>query len=397
MKPEFNGIHGWPVRRSACLLLLCGLGSCFASAIARPSGADISQAEGGGEKPPLLAQDLQPKSAAKEENAPEVKTNFRFVAFGDYQGGNAIILENLKEKAGFPAPSFYVNTGNLQTLPKSFGGKFPYGPLYPAKGNGDEQFWPSIYPLSGPVKNYYPVDLNNSHFAFLDTDPDHPEKLFPPKSTNIDCKKENLSQTDWLACDLKQASDKKNIDNIFVVLHVPPFAFGGNYGGNPTELKALEPIFKATPKLRAVLSGHNHIYQRLQKAGVNYLVIGGAGASLHELPTTSHPEIKSQAKQYHFVVFTVDGSKVSLDTIGYIQESKKFSSIDKATLSCKNGSERKELCPLPGAMRTDVCQNGKWVLGKCAKPSCPTGKICCEANATLNKCVKCIKKGEKCP
>lgn len=402
MKPKPTHLQARQVGHATCLLLVSSLGSFFSTAMARPAGADISQAGMGGMVTPLLSQALQPRSPAQQKS-PGVKTNFRFVAFGDYQGDNdqgdnRIILENLKEKAGLPAPSFYINTGDIGTL-QAFDCKFPYAPLYPAKGNNDQSIWPSIYPKCGTAKNYYSIDLNNSHFAFLDSDPSRTAELFPTKSANLDCKKlkPNFTQTDWLACDLQTASNNSTIDNIFVVLHVPPLSHGG-YGTNAIELNALEPIFKATPKLRAVLSGHNHFYQRLRRNDINYLVIGGAGAPLVPVPTTPPAEVKEQAESYHFVVFNVDGSKVSLDTIGYNKTTKVFASIEQVELSCKNGDQRKRSCKLVGGMgiRKDTCTNGSWTLGACKALLCPSGKRCCEVDLDLEKCAKCVDKKEIC-
>ena len=181
---------------------------------------------------------------------------FRFVAFGDYQGGLSAypadgtdaIMKNLDKQAGLPVPSFYVNTGDIATF-AAFN-TFPHGKnsLYPARGNNDsDSFWSSTYPLTAPVKNKYSVTLNNSRFIFLDTTPSNWETLFPPKSKTLNCKVPPTTQTDWLACELKQANDSAAIDNIFVVMHKPPVTYDGPYPKNDKALAVLGPILRSSP------------------------------------------------------------------------------------------------------------------------------------------------------
>jgi hypothetical protein len=335
--------------------------------------------------------------------APPVKS-FRFVAFGDYQGEDPVILNNLKKEAGLPAPSFYLNTGDIATL-GLFGGKFPYGKLYPARGNNDDlAFWETVYPLAKPAKNYYSFTYLNSHFVFLYSGTGATadiKKLFPAKSPKPNCLKP-ISQTDWFSCDLQQASKDPAVENIFVVLHVPPltYAVPPGYGPNPDELKVLGPIFNEHPKLRAVMSGHNHFYQRLLRNGINYLVIGGAGAPLYTPSQLQPAEVKKQAKKYHFAIFDVDGSKVTLSAIGY--DNQIFAPIETVELSCKSCDKRKVPCKPPLGYRTDTCVGGRWVAGNCEPKGVPTkctsGYRCCEPVTIKPEfCYKCVKATQACP
>ena len=337
---------------------------------------------------PVHSQPLEPVHSKPEDpvtaqvGGPIKK--FRFVAFGDYQGGISAypvdgtdaIMKNLDKQAGLPVPSFYVNTGDIATF-AAFK-QFPHGKnsLYPARGNNDsDSFWSSIYPLPAPVKNKYSVTLNNSRFIFLDTTPSNWETLFPPKSKTLNCKVSPTTQTDWLACELKQANDSAAIDNIFVVMHKPPLTYDGPYPKNDKALAVLGPIFEKQPKLRAVLSGHNHFYQRMRRNGVNYMVIGGGGAGLYAFAGDSSDEVKKRASLHHFAVFDVDGSRVNLKVIGYDNTLHKFIPLplDVVSLSCNSGQTLKMPCPF--GIRIDACVNGSWVPGKCLKIPCPAG-IC---------------------
>lgn len=312
-----------------------------------------------------------------EQNlTPLVLSKFKFIAFGDYQGGGSqqggsdVVLQNIVPKIG-EKPKFYINTGDIADL--AYINYLKGVLLYPAKGNNDDNIWASIYPLPKPIKDYYAFNYGNTHFAMLysgthdnPNDDANTQKQFPVKSANPNCRNP-ANQTDWFYCDLESVRNKNTIQNIFVVLHKPPLSFGG-YGSNPIESQVLTPIFKTHPKLRAVLSGHNHFYQRLLKDDINYLVIGGAGAPLYDPDPNFHTEVKKQAKQFHYVVFDVDGSKVSFSTLGYNIDKKVFSSIDKGDLSCKQGETQNQYCNVNGrpGFRILTCANGKWMpVGPC--------------------------------
>jgi hypothetical protein len=158
-------------------------------------------------------------------------------------------------------------------------------------------------------------------------------------------------------------------------MHKPPLTYDGPYPKNDKALAVLGPIFEKQPKLRAVLSGHNHFYQRMRRNGVNYMVIGGGGAGLYSFAGDSSDEVKKRASLHHFAVFDVDGSQVNLKVIGYDNTLHKFISLplDVVSLSCKSGQMLKMPCPF--GIRIDACVNGSWVPGKCLKIPCPAG-IC---------------------
>ncbi len=289
---------------------------------------------------------------------------FRFVAFGDYQGGADVVLNNVKSETGCPEPDFYLNTGDIATL-SLFGNKFPHGKLYPARGNNDvDHFWKSILPFC-EKRNYYSFDYLNTHFVMLYSGVSNASDQFPAKSASPNCANP-VNQTDWLYCDLESVRNEAAVDNVIVVLHMPPLSFGG-YGSNLTESQVLIPIFKTHPKLRAVLSGHNHFYQRLFKDDINYLVIGGAGALLYKPDPNAHTEVKKQAEKYHFVIFDVDGTKVTASVMGYDGSLNDFLPVESLDLSCKDGNSYEQACSVSGrkGVRTNSCVKGRWIQGGC--------------------------------
>ena len=308
---------------------------------------------------------------------------FRFVAFGDYQGGADVVLKNLRNETGCPEPDFYINTGDIVTL-NLFGNKFPHGKLYPARGNNEgDNFWKSIFPFC-EKRNYYSFDYLNTHFVMLYSGASDASDQFPAKSASPNCANP-VNQTDWVYCDLESVRNEASVDNVIVVLHMPPLSFGG-YGSNLVESQVLIPIFKTHPKVRAVLSGHNHFYQRLFKEDINYLVIGGAGAPLGKPDPNAHTEVKKQAEQYHFAIFDVDGTKVTLSIMGYDENRKVFAPIESVDLSCKDGNSYEQVCLVGGrkGVRTNGCVKGRWVQGACRITPI---KECING---VEQCVQCV-------
>jgi hypothetical protein len=68
------------------------------------------------------------------------------------------------------------------------------------------------------------------------------------------------------------------VGHIFIVDHQPAFAVGDLCGSAVHQGAWMHAI--ASPKVRAVFSGHVHAYEHLERAGVRYFVTGGAGAPL---------------------------------------------------------------------------------------------------------------------
>jgi hypothetical protein len=120
---------------------------------------------------------------------------------------------------------------------------------------------------------YFSFTQNGSHFVLLDN--------YNKKGQFVGF---SDKQTAWLSTELKKAQEDGQIYHIFLCLHNPPFSTG-NDGCNPT----LGPIFLTLisqySKIRAIISGHAHIYQRFTmpvknnegSRNVHFLILGGGG------------------------------------------------------------------------------------------------------------------------
>jgi 3',5'-cyclic AMP phosphodiesterase CpdA len=237
---------GDKMRRSVFLLLLAGL-----VLNARVWGAD-------------LALPLKPRSV-------------RFAVIGDSGTGErpqyevAQQMAKIRENFSF---DFVVMLGD-----NLYGGesaadykrKFeePYKPLldagvkfYASLGNHDNPNQRFYKPFNMGEKRYYNFRKGNAEFFALDSSYMDPDQLDWLKKRLSD------SQADWKIC----------------YFHHPLYS-DGRYHGSDMDLRArLAPIFE-TSGVKVVLSGHEHVYERIKpQNGVHYFVLGNSGElRLHNL------------------------------------------------------------------------------------------------------------------
>ncbi|MEB3317569.1 MAG: metallophosphoesterase [Cyanobacteriota bacterium] len=254
-----------------------------------------------GDVEPLTKTGVRPNGQFTTEPINLGSEEFSFSVFGDVQGegGKAwnlvskttVDLQGATGRAGGPV----LHTGDLNltlleddiffTSTKSMLSRHPF---FPAHGNGDDELQYLRYfgstgrlnPLNydNNTQTFYSLNYANTHFIFLDT-------------LSLDsCA---YKQANWLRNNLSN-DGALNADNIVLVAHHGPFG-RGKYVENSILQTCLSSLFtdlhgKPTNffrKLRLVLSGHQHSYQRIKKIhqvgtemrGVYYLTVGTAGAT----------------------------------------------------------------------------------------------------------------------
>ena len=96
--------------------------------------------------------------------------------------------------------------------------------------------------------------------------------------TNARRPQDYLDQIEWLRLSLSGPERYK-----FVVFHHPVFSSDAVYGPGSEGLQTLwHPVFVELG-VDLVFSGHAHNYERIERDGVTYLVVGGGGANLYPL------------------------------------------------------------------------------------------------------------------
>jgi Icc-related predicted phosphoesterase len=254
----------------------------------------------------------------------QVGTPFRFVAYGDArfhdpkdtEAANPAVRQALVQAIAEVKPAFI-----------SFGGDIVYNgydtndwkvwdsetavwrdnkiPVYPALGNhdlhGDEKVALANYFQRFPdLKNsrYYSVRAANTLVLVLDSSLD--ETSGP--------------QGQWLTLELDTLPE--GVDFVFIVLHHPPYTsssdqktFGGGHSSRSPEHKLAEMLESRQQHTSArfvVLSGHVHNYERHEHGGVNYFVLGGAGAHAYPIERATSDPFQSKEINYHYLLVEVD-------------------------------------------------------------------------------------------
>jgi 3',5'-cyclic AMP phosphodiesterase CpdA len=207
-------------------------------------------------------------------------------------------------------PSFILNTGDLVANGKDPAGWKAYDaitgdmrrqvPVYTARGNHDLGGPGYEERMSAPIASgnrlYYSFSQSNCHVIALD--------CFSPLE-------QGTAQYEWLVKDLKESQDK--FQHIFVFFHEPPYSIG-LHGSNLKLRDLLCPLFKRYG-VRAVFTGHDHIYYRTIRDDIPYIVTGGGGAPLYPCDGAKAQPGDKWESVHNFVVVQVSGPRVTFTAI----------------------------------------------------------------------------------
>jgi uncharacterized protein (TIGR03437 family) len=158
---------------------------------------------------------------------------------------------------------------------------------------------------------YYSFDWGDVHFIALDTN----DPLALPQSGRF-------PMLDWLERDLQQSRKFWKI----AYFHHPPYPASEHHESDEVSAvvrSLLVPILDRYG-VPLVLCGHDHNYQRFfpmtggQKVadgtGTQYIVTGGGGATLFDVPASS-PILAKGIAQYHYLRAEVNGPKATIRAI----------------------------------------------------------------------------------
>lgn len=252
-------------------------------------GAVFSQ-KGGAERENLSPQAMlaSPGSAYLPYVSKEISyySTLRFAVIGDY-GSGSIEEADVAAMVNSWNPDFILTTGDNNypegsagTIDKNIG-QFFHEYIYPylggyGEGGLENRFFPSLgnhdWPTTGPIpyQDYFTLPGNERYYEFR-KGPLHffvlNSVLEEPDGADIDS-----IQADWLKSRITESESVWKI----VYMHHPPFS-SGLHGSTP---RMQWPF--ADWGVDAVLSGHDHTYERISREGIFYFVNGLGGRSRYE-------------------------------------------------------------------------------------------------------------------
>jgi len=256
----------------------------------------------------LLHSSVSESPAPPQIVLPNKATSVRFAAIGDMGTGEraqydtAREMELAHEKFKF---DFAVMLGdNIYggKTQKDFKRKFEdvYQPLmdagvkfYAALGNHDDPNERYYKPFNMNGKRYYKLSFSGTELYALD-------------STYMDG-----PQLDWLAKELSTSSATWKI----CFFHHPLYSDARFHGPDIDLRTRLEPILQKYG-VSIVLSGHEHVYERIKPHGGIFYFVSGSGGELrrHDLRPSSDTA-KGFDEDQSFMLIEIDGNEFHFQTI----------------------------------------------------------------------------------
>src|SRR5437868_5059954 len=262
-----------------------------------------------------LAQTLNNSAANSSSAASPVKLalplkegSLRFAVVGDTGSGTQKQRDvgemMVKYHAAFPFEFVLMMGDNLygSESPRDFETKFsePYTKLlddkvkfYATLGNHDLPLQVNYQNFNMNGKEYYRFKKGSVAFYSLN-------------SNYMDKK-----QVEWLESELsKDTSDWK-----VCFFHHPPYSSAKKHGSDNQLREVVEPIF-VKYGVDVVLSGHDHVYERIKPQQGIYYFVSGAGGQLRAGDVKPSPFVeKAYDSDMHFMLFEVVGDQMYFQTI----------------------------------------------------------------------------------
>lgn len=181
--------------------------------------------------------------------------------------------------------------------------------FYASLGNHDHSDEIYYKPFNMNGKRFYNFRVGNTEFFALD-------------STYMD-----PVQLDWIAQQLSASSAAWKI----CFFHHPLYTHARFHGEDVDLRSQLEPLFK-THGVNVVLTGHQHVYERLKpQSGINYIVLGNSGQlrphNLNPSPETAKGFDTDQA----FMLVEIAEKSFHIQTISRLDETVDRYQIDLGT------------------------------------------------------------------
>jgi predicted MPP superfamily phosphohydrolase len=223
---------------------------------------------------PLPPVALQQRGAAAPASVvlPNKAGSLKFATFGDFGDATteqfATAAQTAKTHDTFPFELVVTNGDNLlgSERPQDFVKKFetPYKPLLDA----GVMFYASLGNHDAREQRFYKLFNMNGKLYYSFKAPKQDVRFFMLESSYMD-----PDQVKWIEHELSTSTEAWKI----VVMHHPPYSSGATHGSSLSLRATLEPMF-VKYGVSVVLTGHDHIYERIKpQQGITYFVVGSGG------------------------------------------------------------------------------------------------------------------------
>jgi 3',5'-cyclic AMP phosphodiesterase CpdA len=297
-----------------------------------------------------------PLSRAQTIDLPNKDGSVRFLVMGDTGRGDAGQLETAKMMetvhAKFPY-TFVVMVGDNiygADTPGDYEQKFekPYKPLIDA----GIKFYASLGNHDNPNQRFYKqFNMNGERFYTFRASAGGLGKITEGgvRFFAIDSNYLDKSQLDWLAKELAASGSEWKI----CFFHHPLYSSGKTHGSALETRAVLEPMF-VKDGVSVVLTGHDHIYERIKlQKGIQHFVVGSGGSLRRGDLSQTDMTAKGFDQDYVFMIAEIDGDEMHYQAI-----SRKGTTIDSgvfkrvgatATASAASPAPPAETKPAPVA------------------------------------------------
>jgi len=245
---------------------------------------------------------------------PADATPFQFVVYGDTRSRPQVHARAVAAIAAH-RPDFLIHTGDLVADGGSVSQWSEFfiierellqsAAFFPAIGN-HEKSDPQFQEFFGAGRSRYSFWWGSAFFAVLNSDLDTAGQEGQARETFW------IDQLAWLDQELAR---NPSAAFRFVVVHQPPITAMTRRRESADRLAVgLIPILEERG-VTALFAGHDHSYQRHEKAGVQYIVTAGAGAPLYDIDAPIPGITQKAEKTENFVVVRVEGKQARVEAM----------------------------------------------------------------------------------
>ena len=267
---------------------------------------------------------------------PNKESSVRFAVMGDTGRGDTGQLETGRMMeavhAKFPF-TFVVMVGDNMygaDTPRDYVRKFeqPYKNLI-AKG---VKFYAALGNHDNPNQRFYrQFNMNGERFYTFRGSAGGLAKLTEGgvRFFAIDSNYLDKSQLDWLAKELAASGSDWKI----CFFHHPLYSSGRTHGSALETRAVLEPIF-VKEGVSVVLSGHDHIYERIKpQKGIQHFVVGAGGSLRRGDIRRTGMTAKGFDQDYTFMIAEIDGDEMHFQAV-----SRKGETVDSGVFNRAAGA-----------------------------------------------------------